>query len=213
MCRYHTRVKSILRYRCASVWEEMMTSVYYNIVGGWWIIQNTLWWKNVYKHTLIVFATKHISWTRKKKRAPRSIPLYYACKYYYHLLFNLDFARTQVYDIEPLAKRLLRSILDDAWCTDIILCLRCLQNDELEMVHKAWRSTEEMLYCFFRSSIQFQGHPGWKNRRFESNLSEITRPVAAIKSLRFALFQVKYIWNINMYTIYKNKHKKHSYIS
>ena len=27
-----------------------------------------------------------------------------------------------------------------------------------------------------------------KNRRFESNLSKITRPVAAIKSLRFALF-------------------------
>ena len=29
-----------------------------------------------------------------------------------------------------------------------------------------------------------------KNRRFESNLSKITRPVAAIKSLRFALFIV-----------------------
>ena len=30
-----------------------------------------------------------------------------------------------------------------------------------------------------------------KNRRFESNLSKISRPVAAIKSLRFALFQYK----------------------
>ena len=30
-----------------------------------------------------------------------------------------------------------------------------------------------------------------KNRRFESNLSRITRPVAAIKSLRFALFSNK----------------------
>ena len=30
-----------------------------------------------------------------------------------------------------------------------------------------------------------------KNRRFESNLSKITRPVPAIKSLRFALFRPK----------------------
>ena len=37
------------------------------------------------------------------------------------------------------------------------------------------------------SSIKFQGHTCWKNWRFESNLSKITRPVAAIKSLRFAL--------------------------
>ena len=59
-----------------------------------------------------------------------------------------------------------------------------------------------MPYCFRRSSVKFQGHTAkknrrfWpklgvsrlKNRRFESNLSKITRPVAAIKSLRFALF-------------------------
>ena len=42
--------------------------------------------------------------------------------------------------------------------------------------------------------IIFRGHPSnfkvtrAKNRRFESNLSKITRPVAAIKSLRFAFF-------------------------
>ena len=41
--------------------------------------------------------------------------------------------------------------------------------------------------------VIFRGHPShfkvtWaKNRRFESDLSKITRPVAAIKSLRFAL--------------------------
>ena len=54
----------------------------------------------------------------------------------------------------------------------------------------------------WRSSVKFEGHSAkkycrfWpklgvsrlKNRRFESNLSKITRPVAAIKSLRFALF-------------------------
>ena len=44
--------------------------------------------------------------------------------------------------------------------------------------------------------IIFRGHPSnfkvtrTKNRRFESNLIKITRPVAAIKSLRFALFKV-----------------------
>ena len=55
----------------------------------------------------------------------------------------------------------------------------------------------------WRSSVKFQGHSAKKNRRFwpklgvsrlkngrfESNLNKITRPVAAIKSLRFALFQ------------------------
>ena len=69
------------------------------------------------------------------------------------------------------------------------------------MMHKAWSSIEEVPYCFWRSSVKFQGHTAkknhrfWpkldvsrlKNRRFESNLSKITRPVAAIKSLRFAL--------------------------
>ena len=80
-----------------------------------------------------------------------------------------------------------------------------------EMMHKARSSIEEVPYCFSRSYVKFQGHTGqkivdfdlnWgfpdcnsslnshrlKNWRFESNLSKITRPVAAIKSLRFALF-------------------------
>ena len=34
--------------------------------------------------------------------------------------------------------------------------------DGLEMMHKAWRNIEEVPYCFFRSSIKFQGHRGWK---------------------------------------------------
>ena len=45
-----------------------------------------------------------------------------------------------------------------------------------------------MPYCFLGSSIKYQGHTGWKIDRFKSSLSKITRPVAAIKSLRFALF-------------------------
>ena len=74
-----------------------------------------------------------------------------------------------------------------------------------KMMHKAWSRIEEVLYCFSRSSIKFQGHTALKiveffrvihqisksqvlkYQRFELNLSKITRPVAAIKSLRFAL--------------------------
>ena len=41
-----------------------------------------------------------------------------------------------------------------------------------------------MPYCFSRSSIKFPGHKACS----ESSFSKITRPVAAIKSLRFALF-------------------------
>ena len=46
---------------------------------------------------------------------------------------------------------------------------------------------EEVSRYSFRSSIKFQGHTGWK----VDDLSKITRPVAAIKSLRFALFNIK----------------------
>ena len=74
-----------------------------------------------------------------------------------------------------------------------------------EMMHNAWNNIEEVPYCFSRLYVKLQGHTakknvdfwgvvhqisrshGLKNRRFESNLSKITRPVAAIKSLRFAL--------------------------
>ena len=62
------------------------------------------------------------------------------------------------------------------------------------MLHKAYSSIEEVPYCFWRSSVKFQGQflpklgvSRLKNRQFESSLSKITRPVAAIKSLRFAL--------------------------
>ena len=30
------------------------------------------------------------------------------------------------------------------------------------MMHKAWRSLEEVPYCFTRPSIKFQGHTDWK---------------------------------------------------
>ena len=36
-------------------------------------------------------------------------------------------------------------------------------------MHKAWRSIEEVPYCFVSSSINFQGHTDW-NWRFESSL-------------------------------------------
>ena len=43
--------------------------------------------------------------------------------------------------------------------------------------------------------MKFQGHTGWK---FKSNLSKITRPVAAIKSLRFALL----LCNLSQYLLF-----------
>ena len=54
-----------------------------------------------------------------------------------------------------------------------------------EMIHKPWGSIEEVPYRLSRSS---RSH-GLKNRRSEFNVSEITRPVAGIKSLRFALLR------------------------
>ena len=55
------------------------------------------------------------------------------------------------------------------------------------MVHKAWRGTEEVPYCFSMSSIKFEGHMDRKIDDFNPILSKITKLVAAIKSLRFAL--------------------------
>ena len=60
-------------------------------------------------------------------------------------------------------------------------------------MHKAWRSIEEMPYCFSRSSIKFQGHTGWKINDMNPILDKITRPVAAIKSIRFTLFIINRI--------------------
>ena len=35
-----------------------------------------------------------------------------------------------------------------------------------EIIHKAWSSIEEMPYCFWRSSVRFQGQTAKKNHRF-----------------------------------------------
>ena len=59
------------------------------------------------------------------------------------------------------------------------------------MMHKDWHSIEEVPYCFFRSSIKFPGHMDVND--LNPILSENTRPVAAIKSLRFALFTQPFI--------------------
>ena len=63
--------------------------------------------------------------------------------------------------------------------------------DGYEMLHKAWNSKGEVLYCFPRSSIKFQGHTGQNITDFDPNwVFPDYRPVAAFKSLRFALFKV-----------------------
>ena len=58
------------------------------------------------------------------------------------------------------------------------------------MLHKAWNSKGEMPYCFPRSSIKFQGHTVQNITDFDPNWAlPDYRPVAAFKSLRFALLQ------------------------
>ena len=37
------------------------------------------------------------------------------------------------------------------------------------MMHKAWSSIEEVLYCFSRSSIKLEGHTGQKIANFDPN--------------------------------------------
>ena len=60
--------------------------------------------------------------------------------------------------------------------------------DGYEMLHKAWNSKGEVPYCFPRSSIKFQGHTGQNITNFDPNWAfPDYRPVAAFKSLRFAL--------------------------
>ena len=57
------------------------------------------------------------------------------------------------------------------------------------MLHKAWNSKEEMPYCFLRSFIKFQGDTEQNITDFDPNWAfPDYRPVAAFKSLRFALF-------------------------
>ena len=64
------------------------------------------------------------------------------------------------------------------------------------MLHKAWNSKGEMPYCFPRSSIKFQDHTVENITDFDPNWAfPDYRPVAAFKSLRFALL-------IKMQTIY-----------
>ena len=57
------------------------------------------------------------------------------------------------------------------------------------MLHKAWNSKGEMPYRFPRSSVKCQGHTVQNITDFDPNWAfPDYRPVAAFKSLRFALF-------------------------
>ena len=58
-----------------------------------------------------------------------------------------------------------------------------------EMLHNAWNSKGEMPFYVPRSSIIFQGHTVQNITDFDPNWAfPDYRPVAAFKSLRFALF-------------------------
>ena len=58
---------------------------------------------------------------------------------------------------------------------------------------------QKVPYCSSRSSIKFEGHMDRKINDLNPILSKITRLVAAMKSLRFALFINLNIWNIWKY--------------
>ena len=60
--------------------------------------------------------------------------------------------------------------------------------DGYDMMHKAGYSIEEVPYFFFGVIHQIPWSHGLKNWWFGPYLSKITRPIADIKSLRFALF-------------------------
>ena len=72
------------------------------------------------------------------------------------------------------------------------------------MIYKACCIIEELPYHLLRSSIKFQGHTAQKLDDLNPILSKITRLVAAIEFLRFALFYVGYVigfWICVMYSI------------
>ena len=84
------------------------------------------------------------------------------------------------------------------------------------MLHKAWNSKVEMPYCFPRSSIKFQGHTVQNITDFDPNWAfPDYRPVAAFKSLRFALLFMNCFIALDQelarfhYTTYNNADYKH----
>ena len=92
-------------------------------------------------------------------------------------------------------------MMHKAWRSIDLLFFEVIHQISRSHVRKNWRfesnlrllgrsqlSNPSDLPCS-RSSIKFQGHTGWKIDNL-NHLSKITRPVAAIKSLRFALFKV-----------------------
>ena len=70
------------------------------------------------------------------------------------------------------------------------------------MLHKAWNSKGEMPYCFPRSSIKFQGYTIQNITDFDPNWAfPDYRPVAAFKSLRFALLSVYFHIAVNNFSV------------
>ena len=83
------------------------------------------------------------------------------------------------------------------------------------MLHKAWNSNGEIPYWFPRSSIKFQGHTGQNITDFDPNWAfPEYRPVAAFKSLRFALLWSTYEMTeeFNFYHLWIRLHLFNLYI-
>ena len=83
------------------------------------------------------------------------------------------------------------------------------------MLHKAWNSKGEMPYCFPRSFIKFQGLTVQNITDFDPNWAfPDYRPVAAFKSLRFALFHMRFKKYFPVFTMSTNtaEHDNESYV-
>ena len=73
------------------------------------------------------------------------------------------------------------------------------------MLHKTWNSKGEMPFCFPRSSAKFQGHTGQNITDFDPNWAfPDYRPVAAFKSLRFALLLYKMLRCVQICSLFSS---------
>ena len=80
------------------------------------------------------------------------------------------------------------------------------------MMHKAWSSIEEVPYCFSRSYVKLQGHTAQNITDFDPNWAfPDYRPVAAFKSLRFALLYI-YLYGLSLngwHTLFRIVNNRH----
>ena len=76
------------------------------------------------------------------------------------------------------------------------------------MMHKAWSSIEEVPYCFWRSSVKYQGHTGWKIDDWNPiwvrllGRSQLSNPsdLPCLVIVRALVPTLLHVWNSNLQT-------------